>query len=116
MSTFADYRDGPGGEVAQTILGKSISHLTTWAGFAAFTYSVSSDRQEARDIIERARTAYSTGHIGERAVILASLFAMDRSRQAIMLETEAGENLLHIMNYVDDAHRRSVAACLLFGD
>lgn len=114
MTDFVTYRDGPGGSIARTILGKNISNLNTWNEFFDFTYSVSCTG-DGKNMLERAERAYAAAHVGERAVILATLFAMDRSFHAIKLETQANENLLGMMNYVDGPHRAAVAACMFLG-
>lgn len=116
MATFTTYRDGAGGKIAKTILGKGIKHLTSWREFFDFTYSVSCTGNEATKMLDRAKKAYECGHIGERVVILATLFAMDRSAHAVKLETGAGENLLGILNYADDQHSAAVAACIMLRD
>lgn len=116
MTDFQTYRDGVGGKVAHTILGKTISNLRTWKEFFAFTYSASCTGAEGTLMLGRAERAYAAGHIGERAVILATLFAMDRSAHAIKLETQANEHLLGLMNYVDAPHRIAVAACMVLGE
>lgn len=115
MCTFIDFRDGPGGRFVADTFGLDITDIQDWGTFRAVMLDHRQDLGGAAAFVARVQRRYGTGSTGERALLLAVLFAIDYRWLADELARESGRSFLEDMENTSGEWARAAAACLAVG-
>jgi hypothetical protein len=113
MLTFQTFAAGPGGEMSR-LLGLRLDGITDWSGYTATTSTVT--RGRGAPLAAAARKLYESASTGERAVLLACLWAVDYAWLADELMSKDGRGIWRALDGSDDAHRQAIAAALVRAD
>jgi hypothetical protein len=116
MTTFKEFRDGVGGQMALR-LGINIGGCPTWLAFTdtmrRFNNSKAEQDGDRSPLVKEAKEVASACSTGEMALLRALLAAADFSG----LADEIGSNTVwREIERCDDQHSRAVAACILRQD
>lgn len=111
MTTFTEFRDGVGGEMAHR-LGVDISGCPTWRAFTTAMVAFN-DTDAAARLVKAARAAAGFYSTGEKALLVALLVAADF---AWLADEIAGPNAWERLTRCDDRHSRAIAAVILRQD
>ncbi|CAO3434191.1 hypothetical protein [Azospirillum endophyticum] len=110
MLTFQMFAAGPGGEMSRR-LGLRLDGVSDWTGFAVAASAA--NRGPGAALVAAARELYCHVSTGERAVLLAALWAADYAWLADELMSGDGRGIWRGLDCADDAHRQAVSAALV---
>lgn len=110
MLTYKTFAAGPGGEISRR-LGLRLDGVTDWNGYTAAALALY--HGHGAPLVTAARELYSHVSIGERAVLLACLWAADYLWLADELMSSDGRSIWRALDGADNAQRQAVAAALV---